>query len=117
LRAERFDTGQDVAHTRASRRVDLDRLVFRAVAALWLNALRNNDTSVADLVRRKCYQVYGERRRYRIDVSNETYKIICDLVQDQNESESPVAQRGTEDLGELGSVDALFLRGFADDIE
>jgi hypothetical protein len=87
------------------------------VAALRLNALGNDDTLAADLVRRKRHQVYGESGRHRLDVSNETYKIVWGLVQDENESESPVAQRGTERLRELGGVDALFLRRLVNDIE
>jgi hypothetical protein len=117
LRAKRFDTGHDVTHAWASWPVGLYQLGFLAVAALRLNALRNDDTSVADVVRRERHQVYGEPGRHRLDVSNETYEIIGGLVQDENELESPVAQRGTERLREFGGVDALFLRGLADHIE
>jgi len=53
LRAKRFDTGHDVAHALASSAIGLYRLGLLAVTAVRLNALRNDDTSVADLVRRK----------------------------------------------------------------
>lgn len=117
LRAKRFDAGHDVAHAWAPSPACLCRLDLTSLATLRLNTLGNDDMSIADLVRRERHQVYREAGRHRLDVSNETYEIVRGLVQDENESESSVAQRGTERLRELAGVEALLLGGFADDIE